>query len=422
MIDLRRISHWKTFEHLCADLLQSRGFRIQSEPSVDTTGTDIIATCDYFAHDKNMKPVQICWHIQCKHYAASGKNLGRDDLANILVNFQAARTKGDALLIITSSDYTEPATKLVEAFNRKEPAPGVEIWNGRQLAAYLAQDPELARRYDLVTPAPVSPPLTLKISRASEGSVLTVSDQSALAHDLCSLLQSAGLTVVFLPFWIYDNPDSLTRFLESHSQTRFALAALFLGDTFGTPFPPRLEELLLRNCVAGGSLLLFPFVAWSVALGALRRLAGYVPVRLTANPMLSTSSARNRALAALFKDRFMELPPEFGFEEDAYREYDLENLRNGTEMPVPGRFGISHTFELLDPRLNAELSLNDTQGNPVLVRTTVDGARVAYLNSCCHSCLEPGISRAVQSPLTHSQEFRSLIISALEWLLEPNNK
>jgi hypothetical protein len=424
MIDLRRILDWKTFERMCTDLLQSRGFRIQNEPSVDTSGNDIVATCDYFAHDKNFKPVQIRWHIQCKHYVMSGKNLGRDDLANILVNFQASRNHGDALLIITSSDYTEPAMRLVEKFNREGPAPGVEIWNGRQVAAYLDQDPDLARRYDLLTPTVVAahaPVEQLSLSNNPHGPILLISDQSALAHDLCSMLQVAGLAVVFLPVWNYNNAMSLTRFLTSHAKTEFSLVALFLGDTFGTVFPFKLEEFVFRHCERGGSLLLFPFVAWSVAQGALTRLARLVPVRLSSNPNSSASSARNRSLTALFKDRlFMELPSEFAFEEDEYREYDPKDLRHEGDTWAGSRFGISHTFEHLDLRANAEISWKDTQDNPFLVRSIVNGSKVVYFNTCCHSCLEPEISRAVQSPLVHSPEFRKLAISVLKWLLQPS--
>jgi hypothetical protein len=226
------------------------------------------------------------------------------------------------------------------------------------------------------------------------------------------------LTVVFLPFWNYNNPTNLTRFLSSHSETKFSLIALFLGDSFGSAFPPSLESFLLRNCARGGSLLLFPFVAWSIAQGELNRLAGIVPVKLTSNPKFSASSARNRSLAALLRDRFLELPSEFAFEEDEYREYDPKDSKSSVEVNISSRFGISHTFEHLDIDSNAELVWKDTQDNPFLVRATVNGAKIAYLNTCCHSCLEPEISRAVQSPLVCSDEFREIMTDVLQWLLE----
>jgi hypothetical protein len=170
----------------------------------------------------------------------------------------------------------------------------------------------------------------------------------------------------------------------------------------------------------GGSLLLFPFVAWSIAQGALERLGKIVPVQLTSNPKFSMSSARNRSLAALLKDRLFELPSDFAFEEDEYREYDPKDLRNGIEANISNRFGISHTFEHLDVHPDAELVWKDTLDNPFFVRTIVKGAKIAYLNTCCHSCLEPEISRAIQSPLATSDEFRELIICALQWLLQPD--
>src|SRR5947199_8873186 len=97
---------WKNFERLCADLLAAEKFIIESEPFVDRTGADIIATEIYQSHDPNRKK-HVRFRVQCKHYAGSGNNLGRKEVEEVLYNFSVNRGPNDGLLFMVDTDYTE---------------------------------------------------------------------------------------------------------------------------------------------------------------------------------------------------------------------------------------------------------------------------------------------------------------------------
>jgi hypothetical protein len=200
MIDLRKLSHGKQFERLCADLLDCEGFRVEEEAIVDTSGIDIIATCEYRAHASSLKPVRLRWLVQCKHFAKSAQNLHRDDVVKILVNYLAVRRTHDALLVMVSSDYSEPAMRAVQEAVRDKRDVEIEIWNGRRIVALLEKHPHLVNRYGLRDhPSNVGSWWPCRLVNAKNRSVLIVSDQSCLAHDLCAYLSMAGAHVVFLP-------------------------------------------------------------------------------------------------------------------------------------------------------------------------------------------------------------------------------
>jgi|HubBroStandDraft_2_1064218.scaffolds.fasta_scaffold62093_2 hypothetical protein len=415
MTDLHRLKDWKHFERLCADLLEAEGFQIEEEPSVDTTGIDIVATCEYRAHAQNLKPIKVRWLVQCKHLAPSGRNLNRQELAEILTNYWARRGANDALLVMISSDYTEPAMRSVQDAIKDKVGAEVMIWNGRQIVALLERHPYLINRYGLAATTDTASTPKLILPNTPDRPVLIISDQSALAHDLHNYLQSAGLHVIFLPVWNYLSEHRLDQFLGAYSATRFALIALFLGDSFGAHFPVQLERLLLRNVSDGGSLLLFPFVAWSIANGRLANLANITPVKLDDNPIPEATSSRNRTLAETF---FAIVKSELSFEEDEYREFDLQSVQGQIRAGSKGRFGISHSFEHLKPSKGATIvALRDTLNNPFLVYSTNKNAKIAYLNTCCHTCLSPQTSTAIPSPLTYSHEFRGVMSDLLAWLL-----
>lgn len=68
--DFKNLKNWKDFERLCADLLSAEGFIIESEPSIDIKGSDIIAREEFRSHDPT-RSISIRWRVQCKHYANS---------------------------------------------------------------------------------------------------------------------------------------------------------------------------------------------------------------------------------------------------------------------------------------------------------------------------------------------------------------
>src|SRR5258708_6938668 len=124
---LRHISEWKDFERLCADLLEAEGFVVTNEPSVDTSGTDFEAIEEYRSHDPT-RSVSIRWRVQCKHYAQSGRNLDRTEMEGILVSFEATRMQEDGLLVMISTDYTEPARRVWDAYVEKHPSIRIQVW------------------------------------------------------------------------------------------------------------------------------------------------------------------------------------------------------------------------------------------------------------------------------------------------------
>ena len=147
---LEAIREWKTFERLCADLLEAEQFVVTKEPSVDTSGWDLQAVEEYRTHDPSRK-ILLRWRVQCKHYAPSGQNLSRTELEHILVGFQAVRGPDEGLLVMISTDYTEPAQRLWEEFAAKHPQIQVQVWNARQLLAKVHKYPHLMAQYGILT-------------------------------------------------------------------------------------------------------------------------------------------------------------------------------------------------------------------------------------------------------------------------------
>lgn len=415
MKSLSNIGHWKDFERLCADLLQAEGFHIDSEPSIDTTGADIAAVYDYRSHSTGIPPIRVRWRVQCKHFAPSGDHLGRAEMERALVAFDAVRGAEDGLLLMVSSDYTEPAKEVLRRFMEQRPGVKVMIWNQRQLIDLLDRHGHLQRRYGLD-----SPPSTTRLLEAvrevnAAGPVLFVSDQSALAHECSAYLRAAGLEIVFLPHWNYSEPARLQLFRETYGNTVFGLCVCFMGDSFGLPFPTELEAIVLQAARRGTPFLFFPFVAWMIQQGALNRISSMVPVRLSIDQASGETFTRTRLLAERRAGDFRWLLAEGTFEEDEYREYDPIDGLSEFIKGVASRFGMSHSFEHLEAIADARVAWADTSGNPLLVVADIDGTRVAYLNSCCHSCLS---SRPIPSPLRSSPAFGILLDNAVRWLVE----
>jgi hypothetical protein len=122
------LQDWKDFERLCADLLNAEGFIIESEPFVDRTGGDIIATEEYRSHVPN-RVIRIKWRVQCKHYARSGKNLGRKEVEETLHSYAVARGPDEGLFIIIDTDYTEAAKEVIDKYINQNPDARVTLWN-----------------------------------------------------------------------------------------------------------------------------------------------------------------------------------------------------------------------------------------------------------------------------------------------------
>lgn len=411
---LGQFPDWKQFERLCADLLESEGFIVESEPGVDRSGTDIRATEEYRSHDPS-RVIRVRWRVQCKHFAPSARNLGRKDVEESLYAFEATRAPDEGLFLIVSTDYTEAAKEVLDRYLVLHPSSKITVWNARQILAKLDRHPQLLQRYGITRVesnyvAAISP-----LSRFAPCKVLLLSDQSVLAHNLASALRYAGFEVVFLPFWNYQDPLRLELTLGVFKDTSFQLIVSFLGDSFGLPMPNRLTDFILQSHRKGASLLLFPFLAWSMHRGLYPELVATCPVELL-DPTESGSSLDAKQILGEFRRGDFRWSLEFdSFAEDWYVELDAQKTDHPFTDGIEGRLGLSHSFEYLRLRPNAVLAWADTAGNPFVVTKESDAAKICYVNTCCHSCMSP---IAVSSPLEVSIEFAVLMRNVLDWLLD----
>src|SRR6185369_13838037 len=187
---------------LCADLLEAEGFIIESEPFVDRKGADLIAVEIYQSHEPT-RQVRKRWRVQCKHYAGSGRNLGRKEIEEALFNYGANRGPDDGLFLIVDTDYTESAKETVDQYTTINPGAIVTIWNQRQLTTRLERHPHLLARYNLPIADVDYLSAISSLKRFGNVRTLLISDQSPLAHNLTSGLRAAGFDLTFLPFWNY---------------------------------------------------------------------------------------------------------------------------------------------------------------------------------------------------------------------------
>jgi hypothetical protein len=410
---LDQVDNWREFERLCADLLASEGFLIDAEPSVDSSGTDIVVTEEYRSHDPS-RVIRVKWRVQCKHYARSGRNLGRREVEEAITAFEATRSPDEGLFLIVSSDYTEPARRVIDRYVATRPSAKVTIWNRRQLIAKLERHPELLTRYGVSLPSPDYLSALSPVARFSPATVLLISDQSPFAHNLARALRRNGFEVVFVPFWNYHSPVRLRLILETYRKTSIKLIVCFLGESFGLPMPGVLVDYVVQCHRMGTPLLLFPFIAWSMSRKLYAEFKDLCPVELIDPTIAETALEEEKFLGAFRRGDFRWLASFDSFAEDRYVEFDPSHGRPPFSDEVQTTFGLSHTFESLSPCRGANVTWSDTSGNPLLVTKKTDSSRVCYVNSCCHACMS---IVPVSSPLEVSPEFAISMRNVLIWLL-----
>ena len=118
---------------------------ISSEPSIDTGGVDFVATEQYRSHDQ-ARTLSITWRVQCKCHES---NVSRPDVEAALNSYLAVRRPDEGLLFITTSDYTEPALRVIGEYRDAHAGARTNFWNRRHLLARLHRHPELLWRYGL---------------------------------------------------------------------------------------------------------------------------------------------------------------------------------------------------------------------------------------------------------------------------------
>jgi hypothetical protein len=414
---LERLGTWKDFERLCADLLEAERFVVVNEPSVDTSGVDLEAIEEYKAHDPK-RTLTLRWKVQCKHYAPSGRRLDRAEMEAILVAFEAVRRTDDGLLIMISTDYTEPARRVWDEYARNHASVRIQVWNARQILAKLDRYPHIARRYGIAEGATSD---DRAIFNSLEGfapcTVLFLSDQSPLAHDLAEGCARAGFTISFLPVWNYLDRSRLDVLLRYVVESPPALAVMTFGDSFTFPLPEAVQDVLLAIHEKGGALLFFPFVAWSLAHGGLRDLGPLCPVTLVGVGEHGVSSIDARKIVGEYRaGNYTYLLNADRFAEDRYVEIDPAAARPGFAEGVLEPFGISHSFEFLRATPDATVQWADRSGNPFVVTSHRGSGKVAYVNTCSHTCLSLTMPR---SPIRASEAVAVIVQNVLRWLLSP---
>ena len=403
----------KIFERLCADLLSAEGFQIDSEPYVDRSGTDILAVEEFRSHASE-QTIRVHWRVQCKHYARSGRNLGRKETEEAITSYQATRSPDEGLFLIVSTDYTEESKTVIDRFTQGNPTARVTLWNQRQVVARLERHGEILRRYNLSPHATNFYESLAPLGKLAPAEVLFVSDQSAFAHQLASGLRRAGLSIVFLSPTVYEDHSRLRLVQDYVFGADFRLVVCFLDDTFGRNLPAALSAEIAQCRDSGAGILWFPFLAWSIDRDLNQNLQSYCPVELVDTREVSADTLMRQILSEFRRGDFRDLLVADSFAEDRYTEIDPDDARAPFSTDIKSRFGVSHSFEFLRAKADAEVVWADTSGNPLLVARDSGQGRVAYLNSCCHVCMS---STPVVSPLESSVEFATLVSNTCAWLL-----
>lgn len=416
-MELSKITDWKQFERFCADLMQAEGFLITSEPFVDTDGVDFNAVESYRSHSSE-RAIEVSWRVQCKHYAASGIRLGRQETEKIIFNYEANRKSGEGLFIIVSTDCTQRAINSIETYVGNKKDARISIWNERQLLVRLERHPEIAKRYNIEVPPSNYVDELSKLRVVDNQKILLVSDQSAFAHNLVNGLGSAGFEVIYIPFWNYHISSKLLTLSAAIEIQEIDLVVCFLGDSFTYPIPSILTSQIRRlHTDQRTPVLFFPFFAWSLSRGAYQELAKIIPVTLIDSYKVSSGDTEKLYQAGSSKlGDFRFLLAFDSFAEDQYVEVSPETMHSDFSKGIDKTFGISHSYEYLDLLPGAIVAARDTTGNPFLVISEAsNNTRVAYLNSCCHSCLT---LTPVSSPIEASQEFAIFLRNTIEWLIK----
>jgi Restriction endonuclease len=416
---LDRVRDWKTFERLCADLLEAERFAVSSEPSIDTSGEDLRAQEEYRSHD-GTRSVSLSWRVQCKHYAISQRNLDRREIETILVGFAAVRRPNDGLLLMISTDITEPAKRVLDEFLAGHQDARVQVWNGRHIAAKLDQHAQLVGRYGL-RDEPSSDYLKPfdALAEFTPASAFVVSDQSALAHDFTHGLRRAGFEVMSLPVWNYQHDYRRGLLLDVVERGSPSLVALFLGDSFGVPIPSGISRLVLNILREGGGVLLFPFLAWTLHRGQPDLLREICPVTLADDKHSITTEQYWQMVAGGYRaGDFKFLLDTNGFAENEYMELrPSEAAEEFAAKLSTATFGLRHSFEYLRPTDSATVQWADITGNPFVVTRQYARGHVAYVNTCCHECMS--LSQML-SPLQSQHATGQVFANVVEWLMTRN--
>jgi hypothetical protein len=406
-IDFSRITDWKTFERLTADLLEVEGFRILREPAVDRSGMDILAEETILSHSGFSHTVR--WFVQCKHYAGSGRNLARKELEQILYGFDVRSEEG--LLIVIDSDITAEGYRVMEQYARRSTAKRlIKVWNQRELENRLLRHPTLAKKYGVSTGTLLASLTPFDGIELQETKILIVSDTSPFAYQLFTSINRFNPNVQMITVWQYGESQRVEHLLGGILSTSHDLVIFFLGDTFRFRVPPQLVEKLVRTAQAGNSVMLFPFFAWALFQGAYQSLHGLLPVKLAEEPSIEQFWLK---ASRIFSTGDISWRNPEAFIENQYAVVKADE-QHPVLKGIEGDFGVIHSFEFLTLKEGARCLLSDNLGTPFLVVNEMWDAPVVSLTSCMHNCLT---TAPMLSSFELSESYQRVIVNTVLWCL-----
>lgn len=407
--DFKMIESGRQFEELCIDLLAAEGFEIIREPSVDIFGFDIIALEEYKSHSG--KTLTIKWYVQCKHYANSGNNLGREELEKYLATYTVVKKPNEGLLFIIDTNYTEPAKIRIDEYSDFHKDARVQIWNQRHLSTLLDRHPNLLSKYKLTLSKVNYIDNFISLNAFSEKKVAIISDQSNIAHNLTSIFRQYNFQITFLPYWNYINPHRQFLYYSSSFSEEYDLIICFLSDTFSEPLPVRLGELIVEYYNKGTSVLFFPFFAWSIDKGINNILDDIIPVKLRS--YVDISSTLTQFLKPETNNEFSFYLMFDSFAEDIFVEINHTNDDSGIIQKLAQPISLKYSYEYLSAKKNCKIILKDSNDNPVIV-VNEKKSKVAYINICTHNCFS---TIPISSPIETNMDMAKIFVDLLKWLL-----
>jgi len=400
------------FRHLVLDLLRAEGMAI-TEPV--RSSDDILVSESVHSHRN--PTLSLRWRLYLAHQRMAQAHLESNQAERLLAEFDERRRAGEGLLLVSDGEPDEQARRLLVRYVRRNPETRLAIWNRRQLSARLERQTHLQYRYSLRLPQhDVNRGLAL-LTHFAPLRVLFVSDQSAIAHDLHQALRSAGFEVVLASFWVYSYGPHLGTLHESLDAGPFDLVVCMMGDSFRRRLPPPLVDAI-RDCYThGGSALFFPFMAMSLDHGRYQRLGELIPVRQLQTNLFAPEMALERLAGPHRMGDYRWL---IGFDtmaENTYNEFAPDDALNPFAQGISETFGLLHSYERLTLAPGATLAWADTAGNPfvALQKSVLGRGKSCYINTSCHRCLSP---QDVSSPLRASAPLGTVLLHALEWLLD----
>lgn len=131
------------FERMVQELLQTMGLHAERVGLGPDQGADIIAEEVIFDR-LGTKQVRR-YVVQCKHFAHSGKAVGRSDVTEIRDTIEHHEANG--YVLVTSTDVTTSLKQRIQQIRSTQPSWSIQIWDRTTLEQRLATHPVLIAKY-----------------------------------------------------------------------------------------------------------------------------------------------------------------------------------------------------------------------------------------------------------------------------------